>query len=164
MYNQSVPTFKKYLGNLSTILSKTAAHCEANKIDPTALLGDRLYPDMFPLTRQVLIACDFAKNSCGRIAAVEIPKFEDNEQTLPELQARIAKTVAFLDSLTEAQFAGAESRSVTFPIRNELKTFANITYLFDFALPNFYFHMSTAYAILRHRGVAVGKGDFLGAY
>ncbi len=162
MHDASVKPMRHMLRNLSNLLSKAAAHCEARKIDPNALLQSRLYPDMFPLVRQVQIASDTAKGAAARLAGVELPKFEDTEVTFGDLQARIDKTVAFLDSLQPAQFDGAESRQVVLQLRDRSLEFTGGDYLATWANPNFYFHVTTAYALLRHGGVEVGKGDYLG--
>ncbi|MGQ0741291.1 MAG: DUF1993 domain-containing protein [Alphaproteobacteria bacterium] len=163
MYRATVPTFLMMLSNLSAILKKAAAHAEARKIDPAVLVNARLYPDMFPLSKQVQIGADFAKRAAARLAGVKPPSYEDNETTFDELQARIAKTVDFINSLKPEQFAGAESRKVDVPMRSETRTMGGATYLFDYALPNFYFHLTTAYDILRHNGVELGKGDYVKA-
>lgn len=162
MYQASVPVFQRMLGSLSHILDKGLASATARKIDPQVLLNGRLSPDMFPLTRQVQIATDHAKGAAARLAAVELPVYEDKEASFPELLARIQKTQAFLAGVKPAQIDGSEERMVHFKAGpNELK-FKGIDYLLHFAMPNFYFHTTTAYAILRHQGVDVGKGDFLG--
>jgi len=157
----TVPPMRLMLKNLSAILSKAQSHVEARKIDPAAFLASRLYPDMLPFVAQIQIASDTAKGAAARLAGVEIPKFEDNETTFAELQARIDKTIAFLDSLPEAQFEGAESRRITLPLRTRTMEFSGAEYLTTWALPNFYFHVTTAYALLRHGGVEIGKTDFL---
>ena len=162
LYAAAVPPMRHMLRNLSTLLAKAAAHCEARKIDPQALLGSRLYPDMLPLTRQVLIATDTAKGAAARLAGVEVPRFEDTETTFAELQARIDKTIAVLDSVTPAQFEGAETRQIVLPMRDRTLEFTGADYFTSFAQPNFYFHVTTAYALLRHGGVEIGKRDFLG--
>jgi hypothetical protein len=161
LYHASVPVFRQLLGGLSAIMGKAAAYAEARKIDPAVLVAARLYPDMFPFSRQVMIATDFAKGASSRLAGVEVPKYEDTETTFAELQARIAKTMDHLASLTPAQFDGAETRPVTIPLRGEPVTFQGRAYLFHYALPNFYFHVTTAYAILRHNGLEIGKPDFI---
>lgn len=163
MYDHSIPVFAKMLGNLAAILDKAAKHCEAAKLDPNALLGFRLFPDMFPLTRQVQIATDQAKGGAARLAGVEIPKFEDNEKSFDDLKARIAKTIAFLDGLKPEQLANSAGREVTLPIGGNPFTFKGEWYLKHFVMPNLYFHVTTAYNILRHNGVALGKRDFIGA-
>lgn len=158
----TVPVFVRALTNLSTILDKAAAHCEQKKIEPAVLLGMRLYPDMFPLTRQVQIACDFAKGAVARLAGQPVPKWDDTETTIAELKARIQKTIDFVQSVPAAQIDAAPGRSVTVTMRGEDKTFESMPYLLQMALPNFWFHTTTAYAILRHAGVEVGKRDFIG--
>lgn len=163
MYQASVPAFIKTLENLSAILDKTVAHAEAKKIDPNALLGARLFPDMFPLVRQVQLSSDFAKNGAARLAAIDPPKFTDNEASFEELKERIKKTVEFLKGLKPAQIDGSEAREISFPIGGKPRTFQGQAYLLHWALPNFFFHVTTAYALLRHNGVEVGKRDYLGA-
>lgn len=158
----SVPVFKNYLANLDHILDKGAAHAEARKFDPANLLNYRLAPDMLPFTRQILIACDGAKNGCARIAGVEPPKFEDNEASFPELKARIRKTLDFLDTLPREKLDGTEDKDITFPIgKDATRTMKGRAYLTQWVLPNFFFHVTTAYAILRHNGVELGKADYL---
>jgi hypothetical protein len=163
MYSMSVPVFAKTLGNLSAILDKAAAHAEAKKIDPAVLLAARLYPDMFPLTKQVQVACDFAKGTVARLAGEEPPKYDDNETTIEALKARIARTVDYVQGFQAARFAGAEERDVQMKIRDQTLSFKGLPYLAHVALPNFYFHATTAYDILRHNGVELGKRDFIGA-
>ena len=163
MYELTVPVFSKYLGNMSAILDKAAAHCAERKIDPVVLTSARLFPDMLPFTRQITIAGDFAKGSSARLAGVEVPKYDDTETTFDELKARIAKTVAFVKALPEGAFADAESRVITITLRSEALNFGGLSYLNTFVLPNFYFHLATAYDILRHNGVPVGKSDFIGS-
>jgi hypothetical protein len=162
MFDASVPSFLRQLAALDAVLDKAAAHAAARKIDPAVLLGMRLYPDMFPLTRQVQLTCDFAKNTTSRLAGQEPPKWPDEETTIEQLKARIAKTVDFIKGFAAAQLAGAEDRDVTLPIGGKPTTFKGGHFLFDFALPNFYFHATTAYDILRHAGVELGKRDFMG--
>ena len=161
MYTATVPPFRAMLKNLSAVMAKAEAHCEARKIDPSVFLTSRLYPDMLPFTSQVQIATDNAKGAAARLAGVEIPKFEDTEKTFPELQARLDKTIAFLDTLTEAQFEGAEDRDIVLQLRDRKQEFKGATYLLQFANPNVYFHIATAYALLRHGGVEIGKKDYL---
>jgi uncharacterized protein len=163
MYRATVPTFLMMMANLSAILKKAQAHAEAHKIEPAVLVNARLYPNMFPLTRQVQIAADFAKGAAGRLAGAELPAYEDKETTFDELQARIAKTIDFIKGLKPEAFAGVEGRTVTIPVgrEREPRQMNGATYLFDYALPNFYFHLTTAYAILRHNGVELGKADFV---
>lgn len=163
MYDHSIPVFAKMLGNLSAVLDKGAKHCEAKKIDPNAVLGARLFPDMFPLARQVQIAADQAKGCAARLAGIDVPKYEDTEKTFDELKARIAKTIAFVNGVKPDQVADSASRDVTLPLRGNPVTFKGEWYLKHFVMPNFYFHVTTAYDILRHNGVELSKGDFLGA-
>ncbi len=163
MYQASVPTFIRVLNNLCAILEKAAAHAEAKKIDPAVLTNSRLYPDMLPLARQIHIATDQAKGCGARLAGIEPPKFEDTEATFPELIARIQKTINFLDTLKPEQIDGSEKKTITLQVRNNTLTFEGMPYLLNFALPNFYFHVTTAYDILRHCGVEIGKRDYLGA-
>lgn len=162
MYDASVPVFAHTLGALSGILTRAAEHAAARKIDPAVLLGTRLFPDMFPLARQVQLACDFSKGAGARLAGVEVPSFADTETTIEALKERIEKTVAFLKSLSEAEVAGSRDREVKVKVRGEELTFRGQDYLLGFALPNFYFHATTAYAILRSSGVDIGKMDFMG--
>jgi hypothetical protein len=162
MYQASVPVFIRVLDNLAAILEKTAAHAEARKIDPAVLLASRLYPDMFPLVKQVQIASDAAKGGAARLAQMEPPAYEDNEATLADLVARLRKTVDFLRTVKAEQVDGSEDRTVTWKTRTATKTMQGMPYLLNHVLPNLYFHVTTAYAILRHNGVEIGKGDFLG--
>jgi hypothetical protein len=162
MYQASVPVFIHALRNLSAILRKAVAHAEANKINPAALLGTRLYPDMYPLVRQIQLATDNAKGPAGRLAGIERPIHEDNETSFDELQARIEKTVAFLKSIKPEQIDGSEEKTITLTVRGNEIQFLGQAYLLHFALPNFFFHVTTAYAILRHCGVELGKLDYLG--
>jgi hypothetical protein len=150
------------LNNLSHILKKGAAHAESKKIDPQVLVNARLYPDMFPLSRQVQIASDQAKGGPARLAGLEPPKFEDNETTFAELLARVERTVEFINTLKAAQIDGSEGRDITLKFPNITFNFKGQAYLTDFVLPNVYFHVTTAYNILRHNGVEIGKQDFLG--
>jgi uncharacterized protein len=163
MYDFSIPMMTRGLTNLTAILDKAAAHAAAKKFDPVVLAQARLFPDMYPLARQVQIACDTAKGAAARLAGIEVPKHEDTETTLAELKARIAKTVDFLKSVTAAQLKDAESRAIEIKFPNGSWKFTGIGYLNDFVLPNFYFHVSMAYALLRKNGVDIGKEDFLGA-
>jgi uncharacterized protein len=162
MYSASVPVFVRMLGNLSAWLHKAETHATAKKFDSVVFLGTRLAPDMLPLVKQVQIACDSAKFCVSRLGGLEAPKFEDNEATLAELQERVAKTVAFIQTATPAQLDGTENREVTVPRRNEPMQMQGEAYLKFFVLPNVYFHLTTTYALLRHNGVELGKGDFLG--
>jgi hypothetical protein len=164
MYDASVPVFKQILGSLSAILDQAETHAAERKIDPNALLQFRLYPDMFPFTRQIQVAADFAKGAAARLAGVPVPAFDDNEHSFAELKARIAKTLAFIDSLPKAQFEGSEERAISTGSGDKVRHFTGQTYLVHYALPHFYFHATAAYAILRHNGVAIGKKDFIGSY
>ena len=162
MYQASVPCFVRTLGNLSAILDKAQAHVDAKKLDATALTSCRLFPDMLPMTRQVQIACDAAKGLVARLSGLENPVHEDTEKTLVELQARIAKTLAFVQSVTPAQLDGTEEKDIVVK-RGDTETHSQgMQYLLGNALPNFYFHVTTAYNILRHNGVEIGKRDYLG--
>ena len=163
MYQASVPVFVKGLTNLRAILEKAAAHAQAKKIDDTVFASARLFPDMLPLTGQIQIATDFARGTTARLAGTEMPKWEDNEKTLAELIARVERTLEYVKPFTAAQLDGTEGKEITRPIRGQPKTFTGLNYLLQFALPNFYFHSTTAYAILRHNGVEIGKPDFLGS-
>jgi len=164
MYQASIPSFLRMLGNLSTILDKAAAHAEAKKIDPSIFINARLTPDMFPLSRQVQIATDMVKGCAARLAGIEVPSYEDKESTFAELQARIAKTTAFLDSVSAAQIDGSEERPITVKFGSRELNFLGQAYLFDFVIPNFHFHLTTTYALLRHHGVEIGKKDYTGNY
>ena len=154
--------FLQGLNGLSGVLDKAAAHVEAHKLDAEALLGARLYPDMFPMRRQVQIACDFAKGAAGRLAGDDFPSFEDNEVGFEDLKARVAKTTAYLQGLKPEAIDGTEDREISLTRRGETTVHRADDYLLKQALPNFYFHCTTAYAILRHNGVVVGKRDFIG--
>ena len=162
MYQASVPRFVNILGNLSDILDKTQAHIDAKKLSDASLTAFRLFPDMLPMTTQVQVACDTAKGVVARLAGVDIPAFEDNEQTIAELKARVAKTIAFIETITPAQIDGTEDKDIVTK-RGEKEThYKGMQFLLGHAIPNFYFHITTAYAILRHNGVEIGKRDFLG--
>ena len=160
MYDFSIPVLTRGLTNLSAILDKAAAHAAAKKFDSVVLAQSRLFPDMHPLVRQVQIACDTAKGAAGRLAGIEVPKHEDTEATLADLKARIAKTLDFVKTVTAAQLQGAESRDIEIKFPSGSWKFTGIGYLTDFVLPNFYFHESMVYALLRKSGVEVGKGRF----
>lgn len=162
MYTMSVPVFVRMLGNLSAILDKAAAFAEARKIDPALLLASRLSLDMLPLARQVQIACDFAKGSVARLAGQEPPKWDDNEASLADLKSRIQRTIDFIRGFRPEQLAGAEARTMTLTVRGEEKKVLGLPYLAHMATPNFYFHVTTAYDILRRDGVDIGKRDFIG--
>jgi hypothetical protein len=162
-YDASVPAFLQILGSLSGLLTKAEAHCTAKSIQPDVLLGARLYPDMLPLTRQIQLACDFAAKACARITHSEVPSTPDTEKTFDELKQRLTKTIDYVKSFKPAQFDGADSREVTFPIgAGNSMTVKGQQFLSAFAFPNFYFHAATTHGILRHNGVEVGKRDFLG--
>ena len=163
MSQASAPRFAHMLRNLSAILAKAQAHCEARKLDPLVLTAARLYLDMFPLSRQVQIACDSAKGAVARLAGVEAPKHEDTEKTFEELQARIARTLEFIASVPPAQIDGSEEREIVIKLRGSDVHFSGAQFLLGFAWPNFYVHAATAYDILRHNGVELGKRDFLGS-
>jgi hypothetical protein len=163
MYDISIPALTRGLTNMSGLLDKAAAHAETKKFDTLVLAQARLFPDMHPLARQVQIACDTAKGAAARLAQVEIPKHPDTETTFAELKARIAKTLDFLKTVTAAQVQGAEVKTIEIKFPNGAWKFTGLSYLTDFVLPNFYFHLSMVYALLRNNGVDVGKGDFLGA-
>jgi len=164
MYAASVPVFKQILGSLAAILEKAETHAAAKKIDPQALLQARLFPDMFGLTRQIQIAADLAKGAAARLGGVEVPRYEDNEQSFADLQARIAKTLAFIDSVPSAQIEDSEVRDITLSAGSNTLNFKGLSYLLHFVLPNFLFHATTAYDILRHNGVELSKKDFLGKF
>jgi hypothetical protein len=163
MYQVAVPAFLQMLNSLSGVLDKAKAHVAERKIDPAVLLQYRLAPDMFPLTRQVQIATDHAKGCCARLAGVDVPKYSDDETTLADLKARIARTAEFVGSFQPEQIDGSEERDITITAGSRQLQFKGQQYLLHFALPNFYFHVTAAYAILRHCGVPIGKRDFLGA-
>jgi hypothetical protein len=162
MSKASVPVFEISLNALSALLDKAGAYAEARKIDPTALLGTRLFPDMFAFTRQVQSACDQAKNGGARLAGIDPPRYEDNEKTIAELKARIVKTLAFLKTLDAKKIDESADREITFPLGPKKGHMKGADYLHHFVLPNFYFHVTTAYDILRHCGVEIGKRDFIG--
>jgi hypothetical protein len=163
MSNASIPVFETGLNALSALLDKAEAHAEAKKIDPAVLLSARLFPDMFAFTRQVQIACDQAKNGGARLAGAEPPRFEDNETTFAGLKARIAKTVAFVKTLDAKTIDDSADREITFPLGPNKGHMKGADYLNHFVMPNFYFHAATAYDILRHCGVEIGKRDFIGS-
>jgi hypothetical protein len=162
MYQASAPRFANTLRNLSAILDKADAHAGHLKLDPTVIGNLRLIADMFPLSRQVQIACDTAKGAVARLAGVDIPKHEDTEQTIPELKARIAKTIAFVESVPQSSLEGSEDREVVMKMRSGEVKYAGLQYLMGHAYPNFYFHVTTAYNILRANGVEIGKRDYIG--
>lgn len=166
MYDASVTVFNRVITNLEVLLDKAVAFADERKIDHSALLLSRLSPDMFTFTRQIQIATDIAKGTCGRLAGIEVPKFEDNETSFAELKARCAKLREFLATLTPAQFEGAETRQISFkigPPNNQINMeFIGADYVQVWGVPNVYFHYSMVYALLRHNGVPVGKRDYLG--
>jgi hypothetical protein len=162
MYEASIPVFQRALTQLSGILGKGAAHAEAKKFDPAVLVNARLAPDMLPLSRQIQIACDHARGAAARLAGLERPPVPDNETTLDELQARVAATLAYIGTFKPEQMDASEARDVTLPLRTGEITVKGQPYLLQFAFPNFWFHVTTAYAILRHNGVDIGKTDFIG--
>jgi len=163
MYQVAVPPFLQTLGALSAVLAKAEAHAGAKKFDPALLLASRLAPDMFPMSRQVQIACDFAKSTVARLAGVAVASFADDEKSLADLRARIDKTLDYVRSFKPSQIDGSEERDVTITLAGKPVTFKGQPYLVHFVLPNFYFHATVAYAILRHNGVELGKRDFLGS-
>lgn len=162
VYQASVPVFIRMLGNLAGILEKAQAHCAARKIDPVALIRFRLYPDMFDFARQVQVACDHARNGAARLAGMEAPEMEKTEQTFAELIERVRKTIAYLETLRPEQFDGAETREIAIKRGETTVTYTGVDYLLQRVLPNFYFHVTTAYDILRHNGVELGKRDYIG--
>jgi hypothetical protein len=161
-HDATVPAFLQILGSLSGILSKAEAHCKARNIQPEVLLAARLFPDMLPFSRQIQLACDFAAKGCARLTHGEVPTTPDTERTFDELKARLARTADYLKTFTPAQFEGADSRDVTFPVGPATMTLKGQQFLNAYAFPNFYFHAATAHGILRHNGVEIGKRDFLG--
>ena len=163
MYSASVPIFVRMMGNLLTWLDKAEAHATARKFDGSVLLAARLAPDMLPFAKQIQIGCDAAKFGVARLAGVDAPKYEDNEATLDELRERIRKTIAFVQSVPADKIDGTEDKDVTVPRRDGTMTLKGEPYLKHLVLPNFFFHMTTAYALLRHNGVDLGKSDYLGA-
>lgn len=162
MYQASVPVLTRALTNLIAVLEKGAAYAEAKKIDPSVLLNYRLAADMFPLTRQVQIATDMSKGCVARLAGVEIPKYDDTEASFPELIARLRKTIDFINSFSAAQIDGSEDKTVTLQRKDGDVTYKGQPYLLFYVQPHVYFHCTTAYAILRHIGVDIGKKDFIG--
>jgi hypothetical protein len=162
MYQASAPRFINILGNLSNIIDKAQAYLDAKKLDPATLTNYRLYPDMLPMKAQVQIACDTAKGAVARLAGVENPVHEDNETTLAELKARIAKTIAFVQSVKPGQIDGTEDKDIVLKRGDKETRYKGMQFLLGHALPNFYFHVTTAYNILRHNGVEIGKRDYIG--
>ena len=162
-YDATVPAFLQILGSLTGILNKAEAHCQAKNIQPEVMLGARLYPDMLPFTRQIQLVCDFAAKGCARLTQSEVPVTPDTEKTFDELRQRLARTIDYVKAFKSAQFDGAETRDVTFPVGpGNTLTLKGQQFLNNFAFPNFYFHAALAHGILRHNGVEIGKRDFLG--
>jgi hypothetical protein len=162
MYNASVPAFERGLDSLRNILQKGAAHAAERKIDPTVLVNARLFPDMFPLSRHVYVVTDFARGTLARLAGQEPPKWDDVESTFPDLIARVERASAAVKEFTAAQIDGSEGRTITRQLGSHTVSFTGLNYLLVFSLPNFYFHLATAYDILRHNGIALSKADFIG--
>ena len=165
LYDASVPVFKQMLGGLDSVLGKAQASAEARKFEPSALIQARLYPDMFPLSKQVQIACDFARGVTARLAGADVPAYADKEETLEELRALIARTLEFVASFDASRFDGSASREIVLrPGTPKEKRLSGTNYLLSYGLPQFFFHVTTAYALLRHNGVEIGKRDYMGAY
>lgn len=162
MYQASVPRLVKILGNLSGILGKAQQHVAAGRMEMSALMNARLHPDMFPFVKQVHIACDKSRSVVALLAGVEMPVYEDTEQTLEELQVRIAKSIAFIETIAPEQINGTEDHDIELKVSREKTTYKGLQLLFGHSMPNVYFHMTTAYNILRHNGVDIGKRDYLG--
>jgi uncharacterized protein len=162
IFNTFVPTATQILGALSSVLVKAEAHAQANEIDPSVLLNARLFPDMYPLTAQVQIACDFAKGAAARLSGSDNPVFPEDEKSFAELRSRISKVPAFLNSIDAKKIEGSETRDITLNVGGVPTTFRGQPYLLGFVFPNMTFHAATAYAILRHNGVALSKSDFIG--
>lgn len=163
MYNSIVPPFSRSLSALSKILTKAEQHCEAHKIDPAVLFAGRLFPDMLPFSRQVQLSCDFAARAAARLSGSDVPNFPDVETSFQELQTRIATALSYLDGFTAEQFADAPARSIELKLRSGDMTLSGLEYLTTYSTPQFYFHVTTAYNILRHNGVPLGKRDYMGA-
>ncbi|MES2263169.1 MAG: DUF1993 domain-containing protein [Pseudomonadota bacterium] len=164
IYSASIPVFKQILNSLLVILDKAETHATEKKIDPAALLQFRLFPDMLPFVRQIQIAADFAKGAGARLAGQEVPAYEDTEKSFGDLKTRLVTTLAFLDGLPQAAFDGAAERAITTGSGEKTKHFTGQSYLLNYALPHFFFHATTAYDILRHNGLEIGKKDFIGSY
>lgn len=162
MYSVSAPIFVQFLTALSGVLDKAQAHVEARKLDESFIMGMRLYPDMHNFTRQVRASCDHAVNACARIAGVEVPAFENNETTIADLKKRVEKAIAFVRTIGREQLDGQEEKEIVVKFPSGERRFTGQTMLINFSLPNFYFHTTTAYDILRHCGVEIGKRDFMG--
>ena len=162
-YDATVPAFLQILGSLQGLLTKAEAHCKAKNIAPEVLLTARLYPDMLPLTKQIQLVCDFATKGCARLTHSEVPSTPDTEKSFDELKQRLAKTIDYVKAFKPAQFDGADTKDVTFPVGpSNTMTLKGQQFLSSFTFPNFYFHAATAHGILRHNGVEIGKRDFLG--
>jgi uncharacterized protein len=165
MYTSSIPVFRQMLGALGTILARAETHASEKAIEPAALTQARLFPDMFPLLRQVQIACDFARGVSARLAGAEVPKFDDDEQTFAQLRDLIARTIDFIDGLPAARFEGSSQRDIVLRQGTpKERRFTGQAYLLSYGLPQFFFHVTTAYALLRHNGVDIGKRDYMGQY
>ncbi|MBV6323045.1 MULTISPECIES: DUF1993 family protein [Duganella] len=164
MYSASIPVFKQILNSLLVILDKAETHAAEKKIEPNALLQFRLFPDMLPFTRQIQIACDFSKGAAARLGGLEVPSYEDTETSFAELKERIVKTLAYIDSVPASAIEGSETREITTGSGEKTKHFTGQSYLFHYALPHFFFHATTAYDILRHNGLDIGKKNFIGTY
>ena len=164
MYEASVPVFTQILNSLAAIIDKAETHANEKNIDPAALLQARLYPDMFPFTRQVQVATDFAKGCSARLAGVEVPRYEDTEKSFADLRERIARTVAFISDLPRDAIEASDQRDIVTGSGAKMREFKGQDYLVHYAMPHFYFHATTAYALLRHNGVEIGKKDFIGSY
>lgn len=164
MYDASVPVFVHFLNGIAALLRKTEAHVQAKKLDPNAFLTARLFPDMFTFTKQVQLACDFAKGTSARLSGVANPSHPDEEKSFDELHDRIRKTVEFLRGLSKEQFADAADRQITFKVAGKEQTLKGADYLSQVGLPNFYFHVTTAYGLLRHNGLEIGKADFIARF
>lgn len=164
MYDASVPVFVHFLNGIAALLRKTEAHVQAKKLDPNAFLSARLFPDMFTFTKQVQLACDFAKGTSARLAGVANPSHPDEEKTFDDLHERIRKTVEFVRGLNKEQFADAAERAIVFKVAGKEQTLKGADYLSQVGLPNFYFHVTTAYGLLRHNGLEIGKADFIARF
>lgn len=164
MYEASVPVFTQILNSLAAIIDKAETHANEKNIDPAALLQARLYPDMFPFVRQVQVAADFAKGCSARLAGVEVPRYEDTEQSFADLRERIARTLAFINDLPRDAIEASDQRDIVTGSGAKVREFKGQVYLVHYAMPHFYFHATTAYALLRHNGVEIGKKDFIGSY
>ena len=164
LYDATIPAFARSLNALDACLDKAQIHADSLKCDIGNILGSRLAPDMFPLGRQIQITCDFAKSISSRMVGVEVPSYEDNEATMADFKARIAKTITYINTITPEQFEGSETRAISIPMRDGTKReYVGAPYLHHMGLPNFYFHLTSCYAVLRHNGVQVGKKDFIGS-